>query len=74
MASDLSYYVYIMASQSRVLYVGTTSDLLRRVFQHRNGTFAGFTRKYQVYRLVYFEQTSNSRAAMARERQIKGWT
>jgi putative endonuclease len=72
--SDRAYYVYLMASRTRVLYVGTTSDLLRRVFQHKNGAFAGFTRKYLVNRLVYFERTSNSRAAVARERQIKGWT
>ena len=74
MGSNLGYYVYMMASRSRVLYVGTTSDLLRRAVQHKTGAFAGFTRKYQVNRLVYFEQTSNSRAATARERQIKGWT
>jgi len=72
--SDRAYYVYLMASRTRVLYVGTTSDLLRRVFQHKNGAFAGFTRKYLVNRLVYFARTPNNRAAVARERQIKGRT
>jgi putative endonuclease len=73
MAPDRAYYVYIMASHSRVLYVGTTSDLLRRVFQHKQRCLRGFTSKYRVNRLVYYEKTPNSRAAVARERQIKGW-
>jgi putative endonuclease len=63
-----------MASHSRVLYVGVTSDLLRRVFQHKQGMIEGFTRKYRVNRLVYFEDTRNGRAAVAREREIEGWT
>jgi putative endonuclease len=73
MVSDGSYCVYIMASRSRVLYVGTTNDLQRRVFQHKNRSIPGFTSRYRVNRLVYYEQTPNSRAAIARERQIKGW-
>jgi putative endonuclease len=71
--SERRYYVYIMASHSRVLYVGATSDLLRRVYQHKCGATEGFTRKYRVTRLVYYDQTPNSRAAVAREREIKGW-
>ena len=62
-----------MASRSRVLYVGVTSDLVRRVFQYKNGLVEGFTSKYRVNRLVYFEDTRNSRAAIARGREIKGW-
>src|SRR5215216_6437306 len=73
MAPDRCYYVYIMSSLSRVLYIGTTSDLTRRVFQHKLGTIAGFTRRYRVNRLVYFEDTAISQAAVAREREIKGW-
>jgi putative endonuclease len=50
------FYVYILASHSRVLYTGVTRDLLRRVHQHRLGQIAGFTRRYHVTRLVYFEK------------------
>jgi putative endonuclease len=71
--SSSKYYVYIMASRSRVLYCGVTNDLIRRVYQHKSGAIAGFSRKYRVKQLVYFEQTPNSRAAVAREREIKGW-
>jgi putative endonuclease len=68
-----SYYVYITASISRVLYVGVTSDLVARVYQHREGTVAGFTKSYRAARLVYFEETSDVIAAIAREKQLKGW-
>jgi putative endonuclease len=70
---DRAYATYILASRSRVLYVGSTSDLVRRVYQHRTRMIKGFTQKYDVTRLVYFEQTPNARAAVAREREIKGW-
>ena len=73
MGRDRSYYVYIMASHSRVLYIGTTCDLARRVYQHKAGLLKGFTSKYRITRLVYYEETPNSRGAVARERQIKGW-
>jgi putative endonuclease len=68
------FFVYILASRSRVLYTGVTRDLLRRVYQHRNGEVPGFSRKYQVNRLVYFEETSSAVSAFERERQIKGWS
>ena len=68
------FFVYILASRSRVLYTGVTRDLLRRVYQHRNGEVPGFSRKYQVNRLVYFEETSSATSAFERERQIKGWS
>ena len=74
MSFDRTYYVYIMASHARTLYVGATSDLSRRVFEHKHGIISGFTRKYRVVRLVYFEGSPNSRAAITREREIKGWT
>jgi putative endonuclease len=66
------FFVYILASQAKVLYVGVTNDLQRRLWQHR---FAGdgFTSRYNVKRLVYFEQTLSPTAAIAREKQIKGW-
>jgi putative endonuclease len=69
-----NYYVYIMASQTRVLYIGVTNDLERRVEQHKNGLVPGFTSKYRVRRLVYFEETSDIHAALTRGRQLKGWT
>ena len=68
-----SYHVYIMASKSRTLYVGVTSDLLRRVFEHKNKIGNGFTGKYNINRLVHFEETTDANAAIAREKQIKGW-
>ncbi|MEK6572689.1 MAG: GIY-YIG nuclease family protein [Chloroflexota bacterium] len=67
------YFVYILASKSRVLYTGVTSDLKRRVWQHKQKQVEGFTAKYNVNRLVYFETTPNVRAAIEREKQIKGW-
>jgi putative endonuclease len=73
MSREPARYVYILASQSRVLYTGVTSDLRRRVYQHKHGLIPGFTRQYKVNRLVYFESTSHIRAALERERQIKSW-
>lgn len=73
MGSD-RFYVYILASLSRVLYTGVTRDLVRRIYQHRLGLVPGFTRQYHVNRLVYFEETLSARSAFDRERQIKGWS
>ncbi len=67
------YYVYILASKSRTLYTGVTDDLVQRVFQHKNKLIQGFTKKYNVTNLVYYEATSDVQAAVQRERQIKGW-
>ncbi len=67
------YYVYIMASWSRVLYVGMTSDLERRVLEHRKGLLPGFTSRYRVTRLVYYEVHERVEHAMEREKRIKGW-
>ncbi len=67
------YYIYIMASLSRCLYVGITNDLRRRVWEHKTGALPGFTRKYRVTKLVYFEITSDPNAAIAREKQLKRW-
>jgi len=68
-----SYYVYILASKSRVLYIGVTNDLIARVLQHRSGEFGGFTSDYKVHRLVYFEQHLWIQNAIAREKQLKRW-
>lgn len=67
------YFVYILASESRVLYTGITRDLLRRVGQHRSGVIPGFARKYRITKLVWYECHQNPTAAIAREKQIKGW-
>jgi putative endonuclease len=67
------YYVYLLSSRSRVLYVGVTNDLMRRVLQHKRGDVPGFTRTYRVTRLVYAERTSDVRAAIWREKQLKRW-
>ena len=69
----LDYYVYIMSNVSRTLYVGVTNDLLRRVYEHKQKLSHGFTRKYNLTLLVYFEATPDILAAIARETQIKGW-
>ena len=66
-------FVYILASKGRVLYVGVTADLLRRMWQHRTGVLPGFTRRYGVSHLVYYESANDPAAAISREKQIKGW-
>lgn len=66
-------WVYILSSQSRVLYTGSTNNLHRRIYQHKAGLFPGFTLEYHVTRLVYFECHVSALAAVTRERQIKGW-
>jgi putative endonuclease len=68
-----TYHVYIMASASRVLYTGVTSDIQRRVSQHREKQVPGFSARYNVRELVYFEPFGDIRVAIAREKQIKGW-
>jgi putative endonuclease len=65
--------VNILASQTRVLYVGITNDLVRRVDAHRRSLIPGFTQKYRVSRLVFYERTTDVRSALAREKQLKGW-
>jgi len=67
------YYVYIMSSASGTLYTGMTNNLSRRVHQHKNKVFEGFTKKYDVTRLVYCEVYYDVREAIAREKQIKRW-
>ena len=67
------YFVYIMSSPTGTLYTGVTSHLQRRVYQHKHKLIEGFTKKYNITRLVYFETFSNVLDAIAREKQIKGW-
>ena len=69
-----SYYVYILASdRNGTLYVGVTNDLVRRVHEHKTGAVEGFTKRYKVHRLVWFDETGDVTAAIAREKTIKKW-
>ncbi|MEK7449306.1 MAG: GIY-YIG nuclease family protein [Planctomycetota bacterium] len=67
------YYVYIMTNRSKTLYIGVTNDLRRRVYEHKQKLIGGFIQKYNITRLVYFEETSDVRSAIDREKQLKGW-
>ncbi len=67
------YYVYILASRSRTLYTGVTNNLVRRTFQHRQAFAKSFANRYRIHRLVHFEMFHDVRAAIAREKEIKGW-
>ncbi|EDX73193.1 hypothetical protein MC7420_4440 [Coleofasciculus chthonoplastes PCC 7420] len=62
-----------MTNRSKTLYTGVTNDLYRRVYEHKQKLIPGFTQKYNINRLVYYQETSDIREAIAREKQIKGW-
>jgi putative endonuclease len=68
------YFVYILASQPNgTLYIGVTNNLARRVYEHRQGSVGGFTKKYGVHQLVYYEMTTDIRDAIEREKRLKKW-
>ena len=67
------YYVYIMTNRSRTLYTGVTNDLQRRVSEHKRKLADGFTKRYKITRLVWYEESHDIRAAIANEKRIKGW-
>lgn len=70
----MSYYVYVLASKKHgTLYIGVTNDLVRRVHEHRTNAIDGFTKKYGVHQLVYFEETEAIENAIHREKQLKKW-
>jgi putative endonuclease len=71
--AEKQYYVYILANKGRMLYTGITNDLERRVWQHKNHQTEGYTKKYNITTLVYYEATNDVLGAIAREKQIKGW-
>ncbi len=69
------YYVYILTNwNNKVMYVGVTNDLERRLYEHKNHLVDGFTKKYNVNKLVYFDYTTDIYSAITKEKQIKGWT
>ena len=70
---DRQYYVYIMTNRPKTLYVGVTNNLPRRVYQHKQKLIQGFTKKYNLTQLAWYEQTSDITSAIAREKENKGW-
>jgi putative endonuclease len=71
---ERAYWVYILASKlGGTLYIGVTNNLVRRVYEHRMGLAEGFTKKYRVHRLVYFEPYGDVEEAIRREKQLKKW-
>jgi putative endonuclease len=71
---EKQYYVYILTNKSnKVLYIGVTDDLKRRIYEHKNKMTDGFTKKYNLTKLVYYEATTDVRSAIEREKQLKNW-
>ncbi|MBQ7353799.1 MAG: GIY-YIG nuclease family protein [Clostridia bacterium] len=71
----MNYFVYILTNWSNdVIYIGVTNDLERRVYEHKNKLIDGFTKKYNVNKLVYFESTTDIKSAISREKQLKRWS
>lgn len=71
---ERNYYVYILTNwNDRVMYIGVTNDLQRRLYEHKSKQIEGFTKKYNVNKLVYYEYTTDINAAIAREKELKGW-
>lgn len=69
-----TYYIYILVSKRNgTLYIGMTNDLMRRVYEHKSGMIAGFTKKYSINNLVYFESTTDVNEAILREKRLKKW-
>ena len=73
MKKQRRYFVYITSSISKKIYIGVTNNLKRRITEHKEGKIEGFTKKYKIKRLVYYKETSDIRATIAREKQLKGW-
>lgn len=72
--NDKIYYVYILANKNNtVLYIGVTGNIKKRVFEHKTGVNDGFTKKYNVHKLVYIERYREATTAINREKQLKGW-
>ena len=73
MSKQHNYFVYIMTNNSKTLYTGMTNNLLRRVYEHKYKLVEGFTKKYNITKLVFFEETNDVNEAIAFEKKIKGW-
>jgi putative endonuclease len=73
MQTQKQYYVYIMTNKSGTLYTGVTNNIEKRIYEHKNKMVEGFTKKYNINRLLYFETFSDVYSAIAREKTIKGW-
>ena len=70
-----NYYVYIMSNESNsTIYIGITNNINRRIYEHKNKLIEGFTKRYNITKLVYLEETGDVYAAISREKQLKGWT
>lgn len=71
----MTYYVYILTNKSNTtLYIGVTNNLQRRIYEHKNELIDGFTKRYKLHKLVFFEETNDVNSAIAREKQLKHWT
>jgi len=68
-----TYYVYTLSNYSKMLYIGVTNDLERRVYEHKKKLKEGYTKKYNLHELVYYEETDDIGRAIEREKQLKGW-
>ncbi|MBN2132603.1 MAG: GIY-YIG nuclease family protein [Sedimentisphaerales bacterium] len=73
MARAKTYCIYIMTNKSGTLYTGVTGSIKTRVWQHKNGLVEGFTKRYNITRLIYYESFADISSAIAREKEIKGW-
>ena len=74
MKESKQYYIYILTNKSnKVIYIGVTNDLERRMFEHRNKLVEGFTKRYNLMKLVYYEVTEDVESAISREKQLKNW-
>jgi len=68
------YFIYILTNKSGTLYIGITSNLEKRIYEHRNKLVSGFTQKYNINKLIYIEEYNSAIEAISREKQLKGWT
>jgi putative endonuclease len=68
-----NYYVYIVSNEAKTLYIGVTNNLERRIYEHKNKLLHGFTKKYNLTKLIYYEEATDIRDAIYREKQLKGW-